>query len=103
MIVLYATGAGLPVLTGGNQAFIVTGQQYPVGAPITSPQQPMNAIAGGSTADVLQVTLQPGTVGIFQVLLHLNPGLTTNIYTSLTIAQGFFVSNPTAIPVLSRQ
>lgn len=101
LISVYATGLGLPVLTGGNQSFVATGVQYPVGGPVTSPQQAANAIVGGSTADVLQATLLPGSTGLFEVLLHLNPGLGTNIYTSLTVAQGLFVSNPTAIAVLS--
>ena len=99
LVAFYVTGMGLPVLNGGNQSFVVTGQQYPVGAPITQPQQFANAVVGGSTGDVLQATLLPGTVGIFEVLLHLNPGLGPNIYTSLTIAQGNYVSNPVAIAV----
>jgi uncharacterized protein (TIGR03437 family) len=102
LIVVYTTGMGLPVLNSGNQPFIVTGQQYPVGAPITQPQQFANALAGGSTADVIQATLLPGTVGIFEVVLHLSPGLSSNSQTSLTVAQGAFVSNPVAIAVVSQ-
>jgi hypothetical protein len=100
-IIVYATGAGLPVITGGNQSLITTGQAYPVGAPVTSPASAMNSIAGGSTADVLQCTLKPGSVGLFEVLLHLNSGLSTNLYASLTIAQGFFVSNLVTFPVFN--
>ena len=102
LIVVYTTGMGLPVLNSGNQPFIVTGQQYPVGAPITQPQQFANALAGGSTADVIQATLMPGTVGLFEVVLHLSPGLTSNSLTSLTVAQGAFVSNPVSIAVVSQ-
>jgi hypothetical protein len=98
-IIVYATGVGLPVLTGGNQSLISTGSVYPVGGPITAPAQAMNSIAGGSTADVLQATLKPGSVGLFEVLLHLNAGLSTNQYASLTIAQGFYVSNVVTFPV----
>ena len=98
-VILYATGVGLPVFTGTVQSFVVTGAQYPLGAPVTAPQQFMNSIAGGSTADVLQATLMPGTVGIFQVVLHLNSSLVTNQYTSVTIAQGSYVSNAVAFPV----
>ncbi len=100
-IIVYATGAGLPVITGGNQSLITTGQAYPVGAPITAPAAAMNAIAGGSTADVLQCTLKPGSVGLYEVLLHLNSGLATNLFASLTIAQGFFVSNQVTFPVFN--
>ncbi len=100
-IIVYATGAGLPVITGGNQSLITTGHAYPAGGPITAPASPMNAIAGGSTADVLQCTLKPGSVGLFEVLLHLNSGLATNLFASLTIAQGFFVSNQVTFPVFN--
>ncbi len=102
LIVVYTTGMGLPVLNSGNQPYISTGSQYPVGAPITQPQQFANALAGGSTADVIQATLMPGSVGLFEVVLHLSPGLPTNSTTSLTVAQGIFVSNPVAIPVVSQ-
>lgn len=102
LISVVVTGMGLPVLNSANQQYIVTGAQYPLGAPITAPQQFANALAGGSTADVIQSTLMPGTVGLFQVVLHLSPGLTTNSLTSMTVAQGAFVSNPTSIPVVSQ-
>jgi uncharacterized protein (TIGR03437 family) len=102
LVVVYTTGMGLPVLNSGNQPYIVTGAQYPVGAPVTQPQQFANSLAGGSTADVIQSTLMPGTVGIFQVVLHLSPGLASNPTTSLTVAQGQYVSNPVSIPVVSK-
>jgi uncharacterized protein (TIGR03437 family) len=102
LIVVYTTGMGLPVLNSGNQPFIVTGAQYPLGAPITQPQQFANALAGGSTADVIQATLLPGSVGLFQVVLHLSPALPSNTNTALTVAQGAFVSNPVSIPVVSQ-
>jgi hypothetical protein len=102
LIMLFTTGLGLPVLNSGNQPYIVTGQQYPIGAPITIPQNFANALAGGSTADVIQATLLPGTVGLFEVVLHLSPGLSSNVNTSVTVAQGAFVSNPVAIAVVSQ-
>lgn len=100
-VIVYATGVGLPVITGGNQSLVSTGAAYPVGGPVTAPASPMNAIAGGSTADVLQATLKPGSVGLFEVLLHLNAGLSSNPYSSLTIAQDIFVSNVVTFPVLN--
>jgi len=98
-VIVYATGVGLPVITGGNETLISTGAAYPQGGPVTAPAQAMNSIAGGSTADVLQATLKPGSVGLFEVLLHLNAGLSTNQYSSLTIAQGFYVSNVVTFPL----
>jgi hypothetical protein len=58
-------------------------------------------MAGGSTADVLQVRLLPGSVGLYEVLLHLNPSLPSNAATALTIAQSLYVSNTIAFPVFS--
>ncbi|HKE23988.1 MAG TPA: hypothetical protein VKB88_16595 [Bryobacteraceae bacterium] len=104
VITVYATGLGLPALNDTNSGLIATGQQYPVGAPQTMPTsaQFVSSIAGGSTADVLDASLMPGTVGAFQVDLHLNGNLTTNPYTAITIAQSTFVSNSVTIPVGSQ-
>jgi uncharacterized protein (TIGR03437 family) len=61
----------------------------------------VSAIAGGSTADVISATLEPGSVGIYQVVLHLNAGISTNNTTALTIAQGAYVSKIVTLPVLN--
>jgi uncharacterized protein (TIGR03437 family) len=100
-IYVYATGLGVPVLTEANKNLIQTGTQYPQGAPVTSPASFVNAIAGGKTADVITATLMPGTVGIYQVLLHLNPDLPTDDFSQLTIAQDVFVSNIITLPVVN--
>lgn len=102
LITVYTTGMGLPVLNSANQPYISTGVAYPVGAPVTQPAQFANALAAGSTADVIFATLEPGTVGLFQVVLHLSPGLSSNATAALTVAQGSFVSNPVSIPVVSQ-
>ena len=108
VITIYATGLGLPVLNDTNSGLISTGQQYPVGAPPTVPpftsdnNQSVSALAGGSTADVLNATLMPGSFGTYQVDLHLNGQLTTNLYTPVTIAQSTFVSNSATIPVVNQ-
>jgi uncharacterized protein (TIGR03437 family) len=103
MIYVLATGVGLPVLTDANQQFIATGYQYPSTdvAPPTAPQVAMNAIAGGKTADVIQATLLPNSVGTYKVLLHLNPDLPTDPYSQMTIAQDIFVSNIVTLPIVS--
>jgi len=99
-IIVYATGLGLPDLTDPNvQAAILTGMQYPVGAPVTVPTSAGSAIAGGFTADVVTATLQPGTVGIYQILLHLNASLTSNNFTTLTFSQDTFTSKTVTFPV----
>jgi uncharacterized protein (TIGR03437 family) len=100
-IIVYATGLGLPVLNGDNQPLIVTGIKFPANGPVTAPVSFVNAIAGGKTADVISATLLPGTVGNFQVLLHLNPDVTSDPFTALTIAQDVFVSNVVTLPVVN--
>jgi uncharacterized protein (TIGR03437 family) len=102
-ILVYATGLGLPDFSQVDQSLIVTGQQYPVGGPLTAPveAQSVSSIAGGSTADVLDASLVPGMVGIYGVLLHLNSSLATNQYTAVTISQDVFTSNSVSFPVLS--
>lgn len=103
VITVYATGLGLPVVNETNSGLIATGMQYPTGAPQTVPtsDQFVSALAGGSTADVLDATLMPGTFGTFRVDLHLNGSLTADPYTPLTIAQSTFVSNAATFPLVS--
>jgi uncharacterized protein (TIGR03437 family) len=101
MIYVYATGLGLPVLTDVNKPLIQTGIQYPVGGPVTTPADSVNAIAGGSTADVISATILPGSVGLYRVLLHLNPSVATDPFAQLTIAQDTFVSNIVTLPIVN--
>ena len=101
LIIVLATGLGLPVLNGDNIPFISTGVKFPVGGPVTTPVSSVNSIAGGKTADVISATLLPGSVGNFQVLLHLNPGVVSDPFTQLTIAQDLFVSNIVTLPVVN--
>jgi len=72
-----------------------------VGGPVTTPLSSVNSQAGGKTADVISATLLPGSVGNFKVLLHLNPGVVSDPFTQLTIAQDLFVSNIVTLPVVN--
>ena len=99
VIYVYATGLGLPVITDATKDLIQTGGKYPPGSPNTVPVSFVSSLAGGSTADVLSASLLPGTVGVFQVFLHLNSGLASNDDTTLTIAQDVYVSNVVTFPV----
>jgi uncharacterized protein (TIGR03437 family) len=101
MIYVYATGLGVPNLNDANTGLIQTGYKYPDGGPVTSPGSSVNSIAGGKTADVVSATLMPGQVGVYQVLLHLNPDIPTDNFTQLTIAQDVFVSNIVTVPVVN--
>jgi uncharacterized protein (TIGR03437 family) len=107
LVYVYATGLGVPELNDYNKDLIQTGVQYPLNGPVTSPPGDsnhfVNASAGGSTADVITATLLPGSVGLYQVLLHLNPSLATDPFAQLTIAQGYYVSNIVTLPVVTDQ
>jgi uncharacterized protein (TIGR03437 family) len=102
IIVVYATGLGLPVLGDTVGSLLQTGVQWPGGQPETTPQEAVSSLAGGSTADVISATLVPGSVGTFKLKLHLNSSLSTNSAAPLTIAQSTFVSNVAHIPVASQ-
>jgi hypothetical protein len=56
-------------------------------------------LAGGSSALIVDATLVPGTVGLFDVSFQVPPSLTTNNLTQLTIAQQIHVSNVVTFPV----
>jgi uncharacterized protein (TIGR03437 family) len=103
LIYVYATGLGVPVLNDGNKDLIQTGIQYPAAGPVTTPASFVNSIAGGKTADVISATLLPGSVGLYQVLLHLNPDLPTDPFSQLTIAQDIYVSNIVTLPIVTGQ
>src|SRR5262245_9791471 len=101
VLIVYATGLGLPVLNDSNKDLLSTGRQWPADGPIVAPANPVNSIAGGKTADVISATLLPGQVGMYKVLLHLNPDLATDPLAQLTIAQNEFVSNIVVLPILN--
>jgi uncharacterized protein (TIGR03437 family) len=99
IIYVYATGLGLPEVSDATKNLIQTGIQYPPGSPNTVPVAFVSSLAGGSTADVLSASLLPGSVGIFQVILHLNSSLASSDSTTLTIAQDIYVSNVVTFPL----
>jgi len=104
-LIMYATGLGVPVLSDAVQSLIQTGVQYPLNGPITQPNPGeccfVSGSAGGSTADILQATIVPGSVGNYEIVMHLNPGLVSNQNSLADIAQSSFISNNIAFPVVS--
>jgi uncharacterized protein (TIGR03437 family) len=101
ILLVYATGLGLPVITADVQPLINTGQKYPVGGPVTQPVNFVSSLAGGKTANVLSAGLMPGSTGVFQVVLQLNSSMPTDYLTQLYIAQDVYISNIVTIPVVS--
>jgi uncharacterized protein (TIGR03437 family) len=76
----------------------VDGAQY-TGTPQNSAVESVSSLVGGKTANVIAAGLKPGTVGIYEVQLELNSGLSTDPLTQCTIAQDIYVSNPVTIPI----
>jgi uncharacterized protein (TIGR03437 family) len=99
VIIVYATGLGLPLATDVTSGLIKTGVQYPVGAPFTQPPVLTNSLVGGFTANVLQATLKPGTVGEYEIWLQLDSGLGADPFTQVWVGQEAYVSNIVTIPV----
>ncbi|MFN7918850.1 MAG: hypothetical protein U0Q16_02065 [Bryobacteraceae bacterium] len=96
-IIVNATGLGL-LKNEDARAGQRTGEAYD-GPAINDPREFVSSLAGGKTANVLNASLKPGTVGIFEVVLELNSDIPTDEATQLTIAQDVFVSNIITFPV----
>jgi|SRR5579871_3528734 len=93
-ILVYATGLG--DLVSPNPGY-ATGRRYD--GPVAQPASFLSSLAGGKTANVLEATPLPGSVGVWVIQLQLNSSLATNKDTQLTIAQDVFVSNVVRFPV----
>ncbi|MBZ5580099.1 MAG: hypothetical protein LAP40_26360 [Acidobacteriia bacterium] len=101
LLLVYATGLGLPVQSESNQGLIITGTKYADGGPITEPTNFVSSLAGGKTANILSASLKPGTVGVFEVLLQLNSQMPTDFLTNVYIAQDIYISNIVTFPLVS--
>ena len=105
IVTLYGTGFGLtqPTPTGG----FVTGVPYPLNAPFPNQVQDflnnfVSGTFGGSTADVLNAAMLPGTVGVYEVDLLLSSGLTSNPLAQGDVAQLLNITNIVTIPVVAQ-
>ena len=93
-ITVMATGLGISMQLTENTGI-------PYDGPPTEPDAFVSALAGGKTANVLEATLMPGAVGVYEVQLELNSSMPTDPLTQLTIAQDVFVSNIVTFPVVN--
>jgi len=100
LIAIYTTGLGvIQPDAAKNQA--TTGAVYE-GPALNSPNAPVdNAQVGGKTANVLFSGLLPGSIGVYKVILQLDPTLGTNPATQMYIAQDVFTSNIVTIPIVA--
>jgi uncharacterized protein (TIGR03437 family) len=94
---LYATGLGL-VTPDVAKAAQNDGEVYN-GPVLNTPASPVSSLVGGNTATLVSAGLQPGTVGIYKVVLQLSSGLASNLTAEVTIAQDIYTSNVVTIPV----
>ena len=100
-ITIYATGLGPATLLDGSGPIGTTGQVYDGPVPNTPVVPVDNAQVGGSTANVLGASLEPGMIGVYRVDLQISTALPTNPNTQIYIAQNVFTSNIVTIPVVS--
>jgi len=100
VITIYAAGLGSVIGPGGVDVQ-VTGQIY-TGPAFNTPTTPVdNAQIGGRSANVLFAGLEPGMLGVYRVLLQVDPGTPTNSIAQMFIAQSVFTSNIVTIPVVA--
>jgi hypothetical protein len=98
-ILVYATGLGF-VQPDEAKHSLFTGSTY-TGPILNVTNAPVDAIAGGKTANVLFAGLKQGMIGVYEVRLQLNPDIPTNPQTQLTIAQDIYISNIVTFPVVN--
>ncbi len=98
MIYVYATGVGLVTPDAAKEG-LRTGASY-VGPEVNDPASFMSSLVGGRTANVISAGAEPGTIGMYKVVLELNSSLPSNPATQMTIAQDIYVSNIVTIPVV---
>jgi uncharacterized protein (TIGR03437 family) len=98
-IIVYATGLGL-VQPQAAVDVLATGFKY-AGPELNWPNAPIDAIAGGKTANVLFAGMKQGSVGLYELKLQLNSDIPTNPQTQLTIAQQVYVSNIVTFAVVN--
>ena len=60
-----------------------------------------NAQVDGLSANVLFAGLEPGTLGVYRVLVQLDPSAPTNALAQMFIAQSVFTSNIVTIPIVA--
>jgi hypothetical protein len=100
MITVYAAGLGL-VQPEEAKLNTVTGVLF-VGPEFNYTNRPVDdAIVGGRTAPPIFARLKPGSVGIYEVTVLLNPDIPTNNQTEMIVAQDIYVSNIVTVPVFN--
>jgi uncharacterized protein (TIGR03437 family) len=96
-IAIYAAGLGI-VIPDAARLAIVDGAPY-TGPEVNTASTSVSSQVGGKTANVISAGLKVGAIGVYEVVLQLNSGLSTNPQTQATISQDIYTSNIVTIPV----
>jgi uncharacterized protein (TIGR03437 family) len=99
-IVIYATGLGAVIPGDGVQ----TGHSYQgpyLNRVANFTNSFVSAVVAGTTGYTLYAGLLQGAIGLYEVDVMLPPDLTTNLQTTLLIAQNVYTSNTTTFPVVA--
>ncbi len=95
---IFGTGLGLTSDINGNLIGPTDGQPYP-GPVLNNANSSVSSLADGKTADVITAGLLAGTVGVYQIVLQLNPDTPPTDFAELTISQDIYTSNIVTIAV----
>lgn len=95
---IFGTGLGLTFDINGNLIGPADGVPYP-GPALNTANSSVSSLADGKTADVISAALVVGAVGLYQVVLQLNPDIVSTPAAQLTISQDIYTSNIVTIAV----
>jgi uncharacterized protein (TIGR03437 family) len=95
---VYATGLGLVNDMNGNNITVLDGVPYNGPQPNTA-NVSVSSLAGSKTANVISAGIAPGGIGLYQVILELNPDVPPGTTSQLTISQDIYTSNIVTIPI----
>jgi uncharacterized protein (TIGR03437 family) len=95
---IFGTGLGLTSDVNGNLIGPTDGQPYP-GPALNNANSSVSSIGDSKTADVITAGLLVGTVGVYEIVLQLNPDTPPTDFALLTISQDIYTSNIVTIPV----
>ncbi len=98
MIYIYATGLGLVSDLNANLIGPLDGTPFP-GPALNTANSTVSSLADAKTADVIGASLAVGGIGLYQVILQLNPDLNPGQAGQLTISQDIYTSNIVLIPI----
>jgi uncharacterized protein (TIGR03437 family) len=95
---IFATGLGLISDLNGNPIPVLDGNPYHGPQP-NNPNASVSSLAGTKTADVLAAGLEAGLVGVYRVVLQLNPSVPPDSFAQVTISQDIYTSNIVTIAI----